>query len=164
MKYSALFFSTLLCLSACKSVDIQDGKVPSEYLAQMKKYEGIYHGSFESNASQIEIRFKNDIPEVIYTDEFGHEILDEKCHSHIGQLKKLTVYDEDNNTFNSQAVFAFDPGSCTDVKGRELTLELKDEKKFTVEILNEVHQSMSCHRGGCHPIGSNIYLEGSFSR
>ncbi|MGZ3743525.1 MAG: hypothetical protein ACXWRE_04495 [Pseudobdellovibrionaceae bacterium] len=164
MKYPWLLPLVLFGLIACKTLEIQDGKVPDEYLSQIKKIEGVYHGTFASNASQIEIRFQGSVPQIIYTDDYGHEILDEGCHSQIGHLTELTISNEDNPIADSRAVFAFNPGSCTDIKGREFILKFKSEKNFSVEILKEMHYTNSCHRGGCRTITTPFKLEGSFSR
>jgi hypothetical protein len=164
MKNCLLSFFMLICLMSCKTIIIKDGKVPSEILTQIKKYEGIYKGSFQTTASQIEIRFDNDVPQLIYTDEFGHEILDEKCHSKIGKLERLILLDEPNRIFTSQAVFAFDPGACTEVKGRQVILSIKDKNNFRLEIFSEERQTMKCGSGSCQTSNTFIYLEGRYSR
>lgn len=148
----------------CKTLIIKDGKVPSEVLAQIKKYEGHYKGSFETTNSQIEIRFQGDTPQLIYTGDFGEEILGEKCHSKIGKLEQLILLDEPNRIFTSQAVFAFDPGACAEVKGRQIILSMKNENNFRLEILSEERQTMRCGRGGCRTSNTFIYLEGNYSR
>lgn len=164
MKHNLLTLFMLICLMGCKTIIVKDGKVPSEILGQIKKYEGVYHGSFEAINSQIEIHFQGDIPQLIYTNEFGHEILDEKCHSKIGKLERLILLDEPNRIFTSQAVFAFDPGTCTEVKGRQVILSIKDENNFRLEIFSEERQIKSCVRGECHTSNTFIYLKGNYSR
>ncbi|MGZ3771687.1 MAG: hypothetical protein ACXVCP_18455 [Bdellovibrio sp.] len=164
MKYTWLLPLVSFGLVSCKTLEIQNGKVPDEYLSQIKKIEGVYHGTFASNKSQMEIRFQGNVPQIIYTDDYGHEILEEGCHSQIGYLTEVTVSNKNHPIANSRAVFAFNPGSCTDIKGRELILNFKDERKFTVEILKEMHYSSSCHRGGCRTISIPFKLTGSFSR
>jgi hypothetical protein len=147
------------------SIDIKNGSLPDAYLPQTKKYEGIYRGLFESNPSQIELRIQGNIPQIIYTDNDGHEILDQSCHSKIGQLQKLILTDEKNKFLNSQAYFAFDPGNCKNIRGRELILSFISEKSFTLEILNETRQTLLCRpHGGCHSTYRNIYFYGNYSR
>jgi hypothetical protein len=164
MKASIIYFFILLVLSSCKYIEVKDGHISKEFLPSTKKYSGIYHGTFETKSSQIEIRFNGDAPELIYTDKFGHEILDEKCHSKIGKLNRLALLDEKNRIFSSQAVFEFDPGACKEIQGRELILTLKDENRFILEIYEETVPESYCNQNGCYENRKFTYLKGSFSR
>jgi hypothetical protein len=45
-------------MSACKSVDTPDGKIPAEYVDMAKTYEGTYEGQFDGLKG--ELTFKMD--------------------------------------------------------------------------------------------------------
>ncbi|HEY8271168.1 MAG TPA: hypothetical protein VIG33_09800, partial [Pseudobdellovibrionaceae bacterium] len=98
---------TLFTLTACKTIDINEGRVPSEYLAQAKQLAGTYKGSFNGVAGDLVISFNGDKPVVKYHNSHGDDILNNNCHSSFGDLLQVTVKNERKNPSVSRALFDF---------------------------------------------------------
>lgn len=164
MKNNITLLFILFYLFGCKYITIENGRIPDEFLTHAKIYQGTYYGNFETHSGKIDISFKDGAPELVYTDKFGNDILDKKCQSQIGQLKSLILLEQKNHIFNNQAVFAFNPGSCKDIQGHEITLSFKDKNNFTVRIYNKTVQVNDCRYKPCQPSNVFQYSIGSFSR
>jgi hypothetical protein len=100
-------------LSACKTVDTPDGKIPAEYVGAAKKYEGTYHGRFQGVDGDLTLKIEGDTPVLTYTDAQGHDILGSACGSSIGLMKNVTVSDGEPVSIEN-AAFEFNPGRCAE--------------------------------------------------
>lgn len=182
MKMTQLLVASfaLLSLAGCKTVDIKDGQVPSQYLSQAKKLAGTYKGEFEGVPGNLIISFNGNKPTLTYVNKRGEDILNNNCHSTFGDLLKVTVKNENKNPTVSSALFDFDAGGCAlMVRGRDASLSFKQTDKgmrITINILKEVWQRQVCNvipgnpsRGippshQCHWEQTPVYLYGTFYR
>lgn len=181
MKITRIFVAalSLLALSACKTVEIEDGRVPGKYLSQAKKLEGIYKGNFNGVAGDLIISFEGDKPVVTYRNPQGTDILNNNCGSSFGNLQKVTVKSENRKPRVSNALFAFNIGNCgLMVQGRHASLSFKETNnglRATVSILDRVFQREVCHTfpgnpphtpptRNCTWESTPVYLYGKFYR
>lgn len=99
-------------LSACKTVETPDGKIPAEYIGVAKTLEGAYLGQFDKMPSELSFKMEGDTPVLTYTDIFGHDLIGRNCGSSIGKLKEVTLSDETPPTIE-MATFELNPGHCS---------------------------------------------------
>ncbi len=127
--------SSLFILSGCKTtVQVNNGEVPSAYLAHAKKAAGIYHGQFNKVSGDLVINFSGNRPVVNFKSKNSTDILNSDCKSKIGLLHAVDVNGEGENLRITSAIFDFDPGQCGDtVDGRFLRLDFK-EKNGTISL------------------------------
>lgn len=180
MKKLASLLVLALALVGCRDVKIVNGEVPSEYLGQAKKLEGIYHGQFNGVGGDLTISFEGNKPVVSFNGENGNDILAPKCQSRIGLLKSVSLGGSKENPEVKSATFAFSPNNCLSVEGRELILAAKEKNgaiRITATILREVRTERECrweyignpqNGGGMHEV-CNIrqtpyYFSGRFER
>jgi hypothetical protein len=125
MKLSPIILSWILVLglSACKTVETPNGKVPSEYLDQAKSLEGNYLGTWNGVPSELSLKFNGDTPVLTYTDFAGHDLLGLGCGSEIGQLAGVSL-DPLANIQN--AYFVLIQGKCF-VEGQVVALDFKNQ-------------------------------------
>lgn len=70
-----LCLSVLTLIVGCKSVTIENGEVPDQYLPQAKAYEGVYSGAFNGIAGDLIISFQGNKPIVTYKNTLGSVFL-----------------------------------------------------------------------------------------
>lgn len=171
MKRLLLSVVALLALASCKTVKFENGEVPSQYLSQAKKLEGVYQGSFQGLRGKLVISFEGNRPYVRMTDNAGRDLALPQCRANIHQLKWAYI----NNKKQVKSVgFYFHPGSCF-VEGRELVLDFnKDYNVISASILDrrvvdrhcrwEVHDPRRGPQEICEYVYRDIYFTGKFSR
>ncbi|MGZ3742566.1 MAG: hypothetical protein ACXWRE_08120 [Pseudobdellovibrionaceae bacterium] len=139
---------TFLLITACKTVDIKDGRVPSQYLSEAQKLAGTYKGSFNRVPGNLTISFQGDKPVVAYHNSHGDDILNNNCHSSFGNLLQVTVKEAHHTPYISNADFDFDAGDCSlMVSGRDISLDFKQtDQGITVNLslLMEIRQHQVC--------------------
>jgi len=177
MKLTQFLFAslTLLALASCKTIDIKDGQIPSQYLSQAKKLAGTYKGEFDGVPGSLTISFQDSKPVLTYANKRGEDILNNNCHSEFGNLLKVQVKNENKNPTVTGALFAFDAGGCSImVRGRDAALSFKETDKglrIDISILRDVRQREVCSwppgnppSQVCHWEQQADYLYGRFYR
>ena len=120
---------TLLALSACKEVKVENGEVPDQYRDMAKAYMGTYKGKMDGDAGAVTLALNGRKVVMTYKDARGTDILDPMCSSVIGQLKSVKVAKDGKVYKLEAATFAFEPGHCWgDVDGREVVLNFKKKE------------------------------------
>lgn len=148
LMYVLISALSLLTITACKTIDIKDGRIPSKYLSQAKKIEGSYKGEFNGIAGNLVISFNGDKPIVEYHNRHGDDLLNNNCHSSFGDLLKVTVKNENKKPSLSNAIFSFDTGECSlMIYGRDISLDFKQTDhgmKVNLTLLQEIRQHQVC--------------------
>jgi hypothetical protein len=171
MKRFILLLLATTALVACKTVSIENGEVPDEYLARAKKLEGVFTGSFEGRRGELSITFQGNRPVLTLKDIRGESLLLPQCQSNINDLK--WVYVTRKGAVDS-AGFYFDPGRCF-VDGREVVLSFADNyNTIRVSLLERRVTERNCRwevgdprygpREYCEYVQRDINLYGKFSR
>lgn len=125
-KLRLLGLALAFVMAGCQYIDIKDGRVPAQYLSAAKAFEGVYKGNMEGIPGQIEIKFNEDIPRLSFAGENGNDLIHPSCQSIVGLLQGVMVDDAGNNTYKvTGADFAFNPGTCFKIQGRQVHLPLK---------------------------------------
>lgn len=180
MKSISFYVSMLVFafgLAGCKSTSVDNGEVPSTYIADAKKLEGNYSGQFNKVAGTLAIHFEGNRPVLSFTNKNGTDILDRDCQSKIGNLREFTPTVTSGEALVTTALFDFDPGLCRNViEGRQLRVDIKSENGKTVLGLSLPYAVINRHYycgswGGwdgsvCLPEArfEYSYLYGQFSR
>ncbi|WP_413288566.1 hypothetical protein [Bdellovibrio sp. HCB337] len=150
MKLSKVLLSALALafVAGCKTVDIKDGRVPTQYLSHAKKLAGTYKGEFNGVPGTLTIAFNGNKPVVTYQNRNGTDILNNNCHSQIGDLLQVTVKNEKKKPEVSNAVFDFEAMGCALlVRGRDISLSFKETDKglrVSLTLLKDVYQREVC--------------------
>lgn len=134
MKISSLLSVVALAVavSACKTVETPDGKIPAEYVDAAKKYEGTYHGHFENMIGDLTLKIDGQTPVLTYTDNVGNDIMGKGCGSSIGLMKSVTV--SDGTPIEIQdATFQFNPGFCGEGHNLEVGVS-SDDNGTTIRL------------------------------
>ncbi|MEK2646968.1 hypothetical protein [Bdellovibrio sp. BCCA] len=171
MKRFVLLLLATMALAACKTVKIENGEVPDEYLSRAKKLEGVYSGSFEGRRGQLTITFQGNKPVLLYKDARGDSLVMPECRSSMNDLK--WVYVTRKGAVES-AGFYFDPGVCM-IDGREVVLSFADDyNTIRVSLLDRRVYDRRCRwevtdprRGPqeiCEIVQRDMTLNGKFSR
>lgn len=173
MKQVFLFFTIALGLTACKTVSIKNGEVPSEYLSRAKQVEGIYHGHFDGRPGTLKINFEGSRPTLSFQDsQNGESFVSSQCGAQVGHLNWAEV---SQKGLIKNVGFKFTPGICR-ILGRDVVLSFsKDINNVQVSILQKKgYREGVCHyqtrepRVGiqkiCEKIEYDIFLKGRFSR
>lgn len=166
----------VFCLSVlgCKSVSIKNGRIPAEYLQQVKEIEGSYTGQMNYESVTLDVRLVGDYLKVTANPD----ILGSGCEARIGDLTKVWVKGQRNNYEVTDADFKFEPNLCsTNVMGRTLSFSVKKTNgivKLNASILERMDSHQVCQPvctnppGGCyntcHFEDTPIYLSGKFIR
>lgn len=129
----SLILGLSFVLSACKSVEIKDGKVPDEYMSQAKKFEGAYKGRFENREGELIVSFTGNIPRVSFRGLNGsNDLLGDNCKSSIALLKSVDTSTDGKRV--KRVYFGFNPGKCK-ASGRQLMLSFDgDTNQIKAEV------------------------------
>ncbi|KHD88677.1 MAG: hypothetical protein OM95_07690 [Bdellovibrio sp. ArHS] len=171
MKKFVLLLVATMALTACKTVKIENGEVPDEYLARAKKVEGVYQGSFEGRRGELTIAFQGNRPVLSYKDARGDSFVMPQCQSSVNDLK--WAYVTRKGAVESVG-FYFDPGVCY-MDGREVVLSFSDDyNTIRVSILDRRYFDRRCRwevtdprygpREICEVTQRDVTLNGKFSR
>ncbi len=138
----------LTAIAGCKTVDIKDGRVPSQYLSQAKKLEGTYRGEFNGVAGSLVISFNGNKPNVRYHNSHGDDLLNNNCNSSFGDLLKVSIKGNSKNPQVTGALFDFDAANCSImVRGREISFGFKQTNRgmrVDLSLLQDVRLREVC--------------------
>lgn len=179
-RFSSLaLISMVLVLSACKSVKIENGEVPTNYLPLAKKLEGIYNGRISGIDGQLVIRFEGNIPKVDFLNNQNTDIVGNipACKTEIGNLTEVNLKGDKENPQVDTATFKILKGTCGKYfVGSELYLTFKNNyRDISASYLKEYRQERRCTwdpgapphvppREVCNYESTPIYGSGSFRR
>jgi hypothetical protein len=168
-KLMLIYFIFIIAFIGCKEVDVIEGRVPSQYLPYAKQLAGVYTGSFDNQTVELEILFNNDQPEIRFRNALGDELYASQCHSHFEMLQKVYINVEDGHYHIDQAIFGYNPGFCSQIQGRTITLSFLDTNHINIKLFKENKSQKRClgsHPGGssCHNEDTPQYITGSFSK
>ena len=171
MRNWLLLLGSTLALLGCKTVEIENGEVPAEYLSQAKQLEGVYQGSFVGVRGELRITFEGNKPILEMQKLDGSDLYKPACQSKINNLKWVSL---DNDKKVDGASFYFDPGNCF-IDGREIQLSFSDDyRKIHVSILERRITERQCRwevadprlgpREYCEYVQKDLTSRGSFKR
>ena len=171
MKKLTLILVGFFALVSCKTVSIENGEVPYEYLGQAKKFEGVYSGSFEGVRGDLKVSFEGNKPVLTMKNVNGEDLFKPSCHSKINNLKWVSI-DNDKNV--DAVAFYFDPGLCF-IDGREVVLSFaNDYQKIHVSVLEHRYTERRCRwevsdprvgpREVCEYVDRDVTSRGTFKR
>ena len=176
----ALLLVTLgFTFSACKSVKIENGEVPEQYLAMAKKLEGIYAGKISGVEGQLVIRFEGNKPKLEFINSAGADIFGnlESCGARIGNLTEVALKGNKDNPHVDAAIFKLFKGKCNRRSlGTELSLTFKhDHREIRASYLVDYRQERRCNwdpgvpphvppRQNCYYESIPVYHTGTFRR
>ena len=126
--------SRALCLLAVfvagcnQTIEIKDGRIPSELLPAARAWVGAYAGTVSETPIELTLSLQGDLAALAAgSDSTGQS----DCQSKTGKLLRL-VFQEDKGTHTTTVAsleFEFDPGKCwNSIDGRTLTLSAKYRK------------------------------------
>jgi hypothetical protein len=152
-----------LLLAGCKTIELENGVIPAEYLDQAQRFVGQYEGHFNGFKGVLTVSMKQNQPSIQWKDRRGNDLLAPKCKSQVGLAK--SIYTETNNqqTIVREITFSFDPGQCIEVEGRQLTIKFfphGDRHRIVATILNKMDQGQECFYGNDTP---GIYPPGGIN-
>lgn len=154
-------------LIGCKEINIQDGHIPQQYLADAEILTGKYHGTLNGRNAEIDIYIEGDRPLLQYNDSLGMDILSSNCSSKIGLLKKIQALQNNEKVYIDEVLFGFDPGQCAKVVGNEVILKFIEKNKIKMSIHQydeRIYQCTPGRSGGCAFVYVPHFLTGIFSR
>ncbi|MCM2322701.1 MAG: hypothetical protein NDJ90_05530 [Oligoflexia bacterium] len=157
-------FLILALLSGCKgSLEIRDGALSPELAGLVREgWEGTYEGRFHGAATSLELRLDSDNRVLL---ESAADLLDPACDSRIGQLLRVVS----NGSGVAGAIFAFDPGRCQWLAGRELqawAVERQGVKSVRLSLLARETRANRCGVYSrdkdeyCNPSAGGVFFEG----
>ncbi len=165
------FVASLLLLTGCKEVKIENGRIPDQYLKQAAEYAGTYAGTFQGVKSVLTLSLEGNLAKVSYQDARGNDIIDPTCESKFGLLQTITVSGSEEKPNLDAAAFAFDANKCTAmVVGRTLYLEFKKKQgavKMSAGIVQRRDWEHTCTGGSPFPTNCTtrqvpVFIRGSF--
>lgn len=170
--FSKLFVIILaLGFISCKRVDIENGRVPAEYLAKAQEYMGEYLGKFDGQPGKLILSLDKDYVNVKFIDGIGNDLLGAGCDSKIGDLVYLYVKGDEKNPILTQATFKFNPNKCRGKAiGVSLEIYLSDDnsnKNLGLSIVEFQTVRNVCdgpYPNNCHIEVDNSYLRGQFTK
>lgn len=171
MKKMVLVLTGILFLVSCKTVTIENGEVPSEYLAQAKKFEGVYVGSFEGVRGELKITFEGNKPVLSLKNAIGEDLYKPSCHAKINNLKWVAI---NNDKLVDAVAFYLDPGHCF-IDGREVQLSFSnDYSTIHASIVERRYNERQCRwevtdprigpREYCEYVQRDLVVRGKFKR
>lgn len=138
-----LALAALFALVGCKDIEIKDGRVPAEYLAQAKAFEGSYHGRMDARPGTMQIIFDGDRPRMVWNN--GADLVDPSCSSRIGDLLSVHVEGQQNPVITG-ATFRFDPGYCSIwMPAKTVEVSFANNRRFSVRVLWSSEWVERCH-------------------
>lgn len=168
---------TLFAFTACNEIEVQDGKVPSQYVQYVSPYLGTYSGMMEGKLTQITLSMNGDKPVMSVSNAYGDDILVSNCESKIGDLTTVKANEVSKKKYELDYVaFAFNPVNCLMVEGRSVILRFKKTNEFSISILNRDERVTRClpptpnlpgtppTDPSCDQFGEVTYFRGSFKR
>lgn len=165
----------LVFLAACKTVTIENGKIPDEYVGIAKKYEGQFKGAFNGRKGTLSFELRGTLAVLSFANAGSNDLLGADCHSQIQELSSLYVGGSNDNPELRSAVFKFDPGNCDySVRGREIEVSSDGDGVLRISLLQDRTWERVCRwevgdpRYGGHEVCQmeerTRYLYGKFER
>ncbi|MCB0365794.1 MAG: hypothetical protein KDD68_10410 [Bdellovibrionales bacterium] len=163
-------------LVGCKTVKIENGEIPQEYLGVAQQFVGDYQGKFNGFAGTLHMELQGNKMVLSYSNSFGDDIVDPRCESDIGNLVEIEASGSEEKPEIDGAVFEFFPNLCnTRIDGDYLYLSIdkKDgEMRIGVRLLERYDRWTECrtewdgrsHRRICEDKVEPRYIWGRFTR
>jgi hypothetical protein len=177
MKALSLLLISVLALAGCKTIEIENGQIPAEYLETAKQFEGTYSGSFLGKSGSITLALNGDKPTLSYQDKDGNDLLGTNCNSQINNLMWIKGKEKNDTPVLQGAAFALDAGNCRlNVQGKEVVLAFSNQyQTIKVYVLEETRWERKCRwepgnppynsgREVCEYNQAPIYLTGKFNK
>lgn len=172
---------SFLTMTGCKEVKIENGEIPSRYLAMAKRYTGVYKGQMEGQKGALTLALRGNKAVLIYASEIGNDLIDPRCQSQLGELKSVRLKENGIGDLElATAKFGFDPHRCdVAIQGREIILNFSprgDRMRVSVAVLAGTSWESRCRiepgnpaaglppREVCAPQATSEYLKGIFKR
>jgi hypothetical protein len=112
-------------------------------------YSGQYTGKMNGDLTTISVSQSGD---TLSAQLVSSPLLVE-CGASIGQMTNIDTDTDDNGvTKIDWAEFAFDPGTCTYIEGRSITLDFKHTGTSVSGLTASLLYSITTEPGRCHPI------------
>lgn len=173
LSHLPLYGLALLLFSACQEIEIEDGRIPAQYLEQAQQLVGDYPGVMEREAATLTIALDGD--KLILTA--NRDLLGGACESSIGDLLAIRGRERDGVTELRSAKFAFDANQCSfNVEGNRLNFTVRQRNgniELNASILERSELRRIC-RPQCDPWGrcddnceyerDDYYLTGRFTK
>lgn len=154
-----------LVLTGCKEIQIQEGRIPGEYLTTAARYMGSYSGQFNGTPAEISLGLEGDVVKVQYVDARGSDILAPQCESSIGHLKSITVSGDEKNPQLDVANFAFDPGKCPNMAMGRMLVIMFEKKSSSLRMAPAILQRWDrCPWYECTNPDRDVYLRGELNK
>ena len=162
----------MLFISGCRSVDIVDGRIPAEYLEQVRLLLGTYAGDFNGRAVRVDISLDGD--RLVFAPQ--SDLIGNDCASSVGNLTKAYLEGSEDNYTVEGGRFDFNPNRCVSVMGEslEIGLRMRDGNlRMNLLILERMDWRRECHlsctpmngcRQDCRMIPDNRYMRGRLDR
>ncbi len=161
-------------LTACKEVQVPNGEIPNEYLSAAQQYVGAYQGAMAQRMGVLQLSLQGNKAILEFTDSSGgHDLIDPRCQSQIGDLLTVQVSDAGGGQYNLQkARFAFAPGNCISIEAKDIELDFSPKGIISIHLLDHQEWREECHMEGggpgvpprevCNPVSAAIYIDGRF--
>lgn len=143
MKRMSLAIAALLAVVGCKQIEFKDGEVPENYLAEAKKLEGTYSGSFSGDPYDLTVEFEGNKPRlsVIAKNENG-------CRFDFGNILAADVSEGSDNTVTIKRVyFELNSESCFRAEGRVFEIDISEKDghvRFDTYLLAREYYERVC--------------------
>ena len=127
MKAILLTVLAALALAGCREVEVPNGEIPTQYMGAAQKYMGTYQRTDRGGMGELTIEMRGQKVVAMYRGN-PNDLIGAGCGSQIGLLKTITVDEKGSEYILKGAKFAFDPGACTEVQGRQLHLSFREKR------------------------------------
>jgi len=171
-------FISVFGLFACKSIKIENGEIPSEYLNVAAQFVGDYQGEFNNQKGTLAILLDGNKLQISFSGHEGNDLIDSACESSIGQLISVSVNDLGDGEYElRRATFNFSPNKCAYwIIGDtiDVTIRIKNgQVKIVLALLENYALERNCRYEPPPPAGSGRrvcdppyaeYMWGEFTR
>lgn len=131
----AVVFTLASSLTACEeTLQIKNGKIPSEYTPFVQQFLGEYHGQINLRPTNLVASLEADNRLVLQSQS---DLLAPVCRSKIGNLTKIIYKEGKNNSINvTEAFFDFDPNLCgNQIAASKIHFFISKQEPVTLDIL-----------------------------
>ncbi len=136
-RFFVILMGLFLTLGCKETIDVVNGEVPSEYLAEAAPFMGTYRGKIDGAAAEVHLSLNGN--KVVMS---GTQPISNHCQSSYGNLKSLVVEKKDDKLKVHGASFVFNSNRCT-VLGKEVQLSFDGNKLF-YSLLYETRNEWRC--------------------
>jgi hypothetical protein len=123
---SCLLF--IAALAGCRTtIDLQDGRVPAQYLSQVQDWVGQYAGDFDGSRVVVDLSLQDDRPVLTVS----RDLLGADCGSRLGHIASVSVRNPKTDSLVRQLDFQIDYGKCR-IDGHTVTVRGKLQRNGSV--------------------------------